>query len=78
MRIKSGYITENITLFAYTADQDVEYIGKAAPGSDTSDAVWQITKLTYDGNNNITTTKYASGNKVFDKIWDNRANYVYS
>lgn len=52
------------------------YIGKADLGSVTSDAVWQIQRISVSST--VTTISWASGNDRFDKIWDNRAALVYS
>jgi hypothetical protein len=56
------------------------YIGLAAPGTSTGDALWQIRKLTFDGNNNVTAIEYADGTAGFTKEWDERSTggYVYS
>lgn len=56
----------------------VLYAGRADPGATSSEAKWQIYKLTYDGNDNVTDIKWASGDLLFNKIWDNRASYIYS
>lgn len=53
------------------------YIGKAVPGSLTSEAKWQIQKLTFDGNNNPTSILFP-GTAEFNQIWDNRASLTYS
>lgn len=54
------------------------YVGKAARGSASSAAVWQIIKLTLDINGNIISKKWAGGNDGFSHIWDNRASLSYS
>lgn len=59
------------------------YKAFARPGSATSDAVWQISKQTYDGMNNLTMIQWpqdANGhaNNDYQFIWDNRASYTYS
>lgn len=54
----------------------VTYIGEATPGSATSAAVWQITKI--DSSSNPTVITYADGNANFDNIFDNRASLSYS
>ena len=78
MDLSSTPRVQLITIISYNANQDIEYIGTAAPGSLTSESVWKIINLTYDVNDNIETVVYASGNRKFDKIWDNRASYTYS
>lgn len=52
----------------------VSYIGKAVPGSATSAASWQITKL--DETTGLVLS-YADDVTTFTKIWDNRASYTY-
>jgi hypothetical protein len=63
--------------FEYSGDS-VIYIGKADPGTATSEAAWSIQKLTYDGSNHCTDIKWAQGKNAFEFIWDNRATYTYS
>ena len=54
------------------------YVGTAAPGALSSEPVWVIRKLTYDGSGNIATILYAGGSPAVVRIWDNRAAYTYS
>ena len=68
------YATQSV--FAYDSSGNVEYIGKATPGSATSAAVWQIQKITYDGSD-ATEINFAGGSAEFVNIWDNRATYTY-
>jgi YD repeat-containing protein len=56
----------------------LEYIGKAAPGSSESSAVWQIQKMVYDASNDMTERNWADGNVKFDNVWTNRAALSYS
>jgi len=67
-----------ITKISYDANQNIEYIGYAAPGSATSEGVWKIINLTYDMNDNIESVIFAEGDRKFTKTWDNRADYTYS
>lgn len=53
------------------------YAGKALPGTLTSSANWQIKKLTF-GTDGDVTTQFADGDSNFDNIWDNRASLSYS
>lgn len=78
MKLDQGYVTDIITFLSYDVNLNVEYIGKGIAGSAAADATWQITNLTYDVNQNVTAVLYADGNKKFDKVWNNRAGYVYS
>src|ERR1051326_3242058 len=59
------------------------YAGFSRPGTATSAAKWQISKMTYDGSNNLTQRDWAqnsSGNATSDYVfaWDSRAGYTYS
>lgn len=59
------------------------FVGWAPPGSADSDPAWVIAELTYDGGGCLETLRYAteSGDPIealsYDKIWDDRATYVY-
>ena len=68
--------------YATQYDQDsasptFAYFGKAAVGSATSAAVWQIQKLTYGADGDVSVT-WAGGADAFASIWDNRASLAYS
>lgn len=78
MDLSSTPKAQLITQIAYNANQDIEYVGYAAPGSSTGDVVWKIIKIIYDGNDNIVQVHFAEGTRKFDKEWDNRAGYSYS
>ncbi len=67
-----------ITKIAYDASNRAQYIGLADPGTSASDAQWQIKKITYDGNGNVTDIQFAQGVNTYSKVWDNRATYSYS
>ena len=54
------------------------YLGLATPGTLTSVALWQIRKLTFDGQNDVTAIQYADGDPNFDNIWDDRAGDSYT
>lgn len=62
----------------YDGNSNPIYIGIAAPGTLTSAAFWQIRKLTFDGNNNVTTIQYANGSPLFDQVWDDRTSITYA
>lgn len=51
------------------------YAGRAALGSATSAAVWQIQRAQTVGT--VTTVAYADGDADFDNVWDNRASLTY-
>jgi len=52
---------------------NVTYVGKAATGSLTSAAVWQIRKIDVTTGMILT---WADGDALFNNIWDNRATLV--
>lgn len=67
----------------YDVSNNLIYAGTARPGAGEDEAKWQIKKLTYDVNNNLTEMKYpqdADGNprSDFDFVWDDRASYTFS
>lgn len=66
-----------IESFAYDGSDNLVYAGKAAPGTATSTAAWQVRKLSYTGAN-LVTVQYADGSLAFARTWDGRAGYTYS
>lgn len=68
------YVTE----IDYNSGTNPIYIGIANPGTATSAASWQIRKLTYDANNNVTAIQWAGGSADFATAWDSRASASYS
>ena len=66
----------------YLSGTNLIYKGFGRPGAPVTDPVWQICKITYDGNNNITaiqwpenTSGIASNDYQF--IWNDRASYTF-
>lgn len=58
------------------------YKAFARPGASTGSAVWQISKLTYDGSNNLLTITWpedANGkaSNDYEFTWTARATYTY-
>jgi len=66
-----------MTLVEYSGNNPL-YIGRANPGTADGTAAWQIKKLTFDANNNITAMEFADGTNDYLKIWSDRAGYSYS
>ena len=61
----------------YDNDGLLQYVGLGTPGVTTSQALWQIKRLTYtDGA--LTVVEYASSTDKFDKIWTSRTSYSYA
>jgi hypothetical protein len=58
-----------------TIDENTEYIGEANPGTLDSDAGWFIYKRFVSG---IEKVRFAEGSRKFDKVWNDRASYIYS
>lgn len=54
------------------------YVGQASPGSDEDAELWNIKKIFYDGNGNVTKTGFANGNVKYQERWSQRATYTYS
>lgn len=58
------------------------YAGFALPGSATSDRVWQIKQLNYDGANLVSVLWPEDPNGIasveYSFAWDDRASYTYS
>lgn len=62
----------------YDGSNNAIYIGRAQPGTAKSATSWQISKLTYDGSNNMTDLQWCQGNDNFEFVWNDRASYNYS
>lgn len=67
-----------VTLLDYNSGTLPVYIGQANADTATSEAKWQIKKLTYDGNDNVTSILAAGGTLDFNQVWDDRASLSYS
>jgi hypothetical protein len=54
---------------------NVTYVGQADPGSDTSDPVWRIKRIT----ETLTgaSIDWADGSGAFDQVWDDRLTLTY-
>ena len=56
-----------------TTDTNLVYLGKALPGSSTSDAAWQIKRY----NKSAGHMSFADDVTTFTKTWDDRVSYTY-
>ncbi len=56
-------------------DSDTTYIGVAKPGTDVSDAKWQIRRITKSGT--VTLFEFADSNERYDNVWDDRTSLSY-
>jgi hypothetical protein len=66
----------------YQSGLNLIYKCFARPGSATSAPVWQIAKLTYDGNNNVTLIQWPlNGDGIasnrYEFVVDDRATYTF-
>ena len=63
----------------YDASNREEYICTSIPGTLTSDAKWNIYKISYEGiTTRIVKIRYAGASDAFDKIADNYSSYNYT
>lgn len=72
--VSGGSVTYITILREKTGDPQTTYIGKALPGTATSDASWQIASL--DENTNLDLL-YADGG-AFTQVYDNREGLTYA
>ena len=66
----------------YQGGINLIYKGFARPGSDTAERIWQISKQTYDANNNITMVQWpinvlGAVSNDYEFAWDDRTTYTY-
>ena len=74
--MSEGLWTERI---AYDAENRIQYVGKAVPGSAENALVWSIYLLTYEGTTERIMEKgWADGDSSQRCRWDLRATYAYS
>ncbi len=75
---EGGKVAEFSTRYDQDADPPtLAYLGKAYPGAAESAAVWQVQKLVFGIDGDVTIT-WADGNAAFDNVWDDRASLSYS
>lgn len=67
----------SLTLQMDEAGLGITYVGDAAIGTITSEALWRIKRLDESGDPELI-IKWADGDANFDNIWDNRASLTYS
>ena len=53
------------------------YVGEAAPGSLAANSVWRIKRITEYANGYLEII-WANDTDAFDKVWNDRATYVYT
>jgi hypothetical protein len=80
--IQESYLSGMKFVGEYTGTNLI-YRGYARPGVATSEAKWQICKMTYDGDDNVTNIDWpeadnGSASSEFIFVWDDRASYTFS
>jgi hypothetical protein len=64
--------------YAYNANGDVEFMGRAQPGTAKSAVGWQIQKFVYDVDGNVTDIVWAGSSDRFAFVWTDRNNLSYA
>jgi len=76
------YLLSGDSVFIRNMEYDVSgnpiYLGAAKVGASDSSPSWHIKKITYDGDGNALTIKFANGTADFTNIWTSRDSYSYS
>jgi len=70
-----GDIKEAIRVAEKSTDSNITYVGKAAIGSATDAARWQIMSIDETSGTVVT---FADGDDNYDNIWDSREELSYS
>jgi len=78
MVLASIYEEKLILHISYDDSQNMEYFGKARPGTLNTEDEWTISKVIYDIYYNIIEILLAEGNNLYSKQWDLRTTYTYS
>jgi YD repeat-containing protein len=74
----SGGASFDLFLPEYDANNNPIYVCTAVAGTATSAGTWQIFKLAYDANGNITKKRYADGTADFTKVADDYLTFDYT
>lgn len=61
----------------YDVSDRLEYVGKATPGSPTSDPCWSIKRFVYDGGGLLTDIQWADNDPKYVHVLDDRAALDY-
>lgn len=81
---QAGVVALNVLPLASSAPQAVRldevsssitYVGRAAVGTATSAASWQVQRISVSGV--VTAIEWADGDGLFNNVWDNRAALSY-
>lgn len=72
----SGESSNNDSATQTAESGSITYVGSAAPGALTSDAVWRIKRLTESTAGLI--VEFADGDDAYNNIWDNVTTLSFS
>lgn len=72
-----GPVTTTYAKRTDIVNDNLIYKGQAQVGSQPSDNVWQIRKITISPSGEIV-EQWADGNGFYDNVWDNRATLTYT
>jgi hypothetical protein len=60
------------------SNSNVEYVGYAAPGTDSDKPNWIVIKFFYDSSDNFLKKRFADNVTNFTVRWSKRTTYTYS
>jgi len=58
-------------------EDGIQYVGKATPGTETSQPGWQIRRILYVSGE-VAAVLFAEGSNLKEFVWDDRATYSFS
>ena len=73
----SGVADGDLTTNYDSVSTTLAYVGKAVAGAQSTGAVWQVKRLVFNAEGDVTTT-FADGDSGFNNIWNDRASLTYS
>jgi hypothetical protein len=68
---------EYVILVDDVTSSGIIYVGRAVPGTLSSQPLWQIKKIDTTGSPVTAAITYAGGNNSFTNIWNNRTGLSY-
>ena len=66
------------TLIDYNGTSNAVYVGTAGVGAITTDSMWSIEYIQYNGSGNATSVQWSPNYKTFGDIWASRDSLSYS
>ena len=71
-------VNDMMALLDYVSGPNPIYIGRASPGTGITAAAWQVQKVTYDSDDNVTAVQFAGGVNDYNQVWNDRTTLSYS